>query len=102
MPGSHVNDQQVRIYMRLRIHHMQVTAAAKAGISVATARRIEHDPRQTRKCIDAARPLGRNHPVLGKMGSHGIGEHCTRSTARSPCRGEWLRSSAQHVNSSVH
>ena len=45
MPGSHVNDQQVRIYMRLRIDHMQVTAAAKAGISVATARRIEHDPR---------------------------------------------------------
>ena len=44
MPGSHVNDQQVRIYMRLRIDHMQVTAAAKAGISVATARRIEHDP----------------------------------------------------------
>ena len=31
--------------MRLRIDHMQVTAAAKAGISVATARRIEHDPR---------------------------------------------------------
>ena len=28
MPGSHVNDQQVRIYMRLRIDHMQVTAAA--------------------------------------------------------------------------
>jgi hypothetical protein len=31
--------------MRLRIDHMQVTAEAKAGFSVATARRIEHDPR---------------------------------------------------------
>ena len=45
MPGRHVNDQQVRIYMRLRIHHTQATAAAKTGLSVATARRIEHDPR---------------------------------------------------------
>ena len=60
MQVSHVNDQQVRIYMRLRVDHMQMTAAAigrcpiprrdvsgadRAGISVATARRIEHDPR---------------------------------------------------------
>jgi hypothetical protein len=31
--------------MRLRIDHTQMTAAAKAGLSVATARRIERDPR---------------------------------------------------------
>ena len=31
--------------MRLRIDHSQTTAAAKAGISIATARRLEHDPR---------------------------------------------------------
>ena len=31
--------------MRLRIDHSQATAAAKAGISIATARRLEHDPR---------------------------------------------------------
>ena len=45
MTGRHVNDQQVRLYMRLRTDHMQITAAAKSGFSVATARRIDRDPR---------------------------------------------------------
>jgi len=42
---GHINDQQVRTYMRLRTDHPQVTAAAKAGLSAATARRIDLDPR---------------------------------------------------------
>ena len=45
MPGGHINDQQVRTYMRLRTDHPQMTAAAKAGLSAATARRIDLDPR---------------------------------------------------------
>lgn len=45
MPGRHVNDQQVRLYMTARTTRPQATAAAMAGISVATGRRIEHDPR---------------------------------------------------------
>ena len=45
MPGRNINDQQVRTYMRLRTDHPQTTAAAKAGLSVATARRIDLDPR---------------------------------------------------------
>ena len=45
MPGRNINDQQVRTYMRLRTDHPQMTAAAKAGLSVATARRIDLDPR---------------------------------------------------------
>ena len=44
MPGRHVNDQQVRLYMTARITRPQATAAAMAGISVATGRRIERDP----------------------------------------------------------
>lgn len=44
MPGRHVNDQQARTYMRLRMDHTQATAAAEAGLSVATVRRIERDP----------------------------------------------------------
>lgn len=44
MPGKHINDQQVRLYMRLRADHSQVTAAAKSGLSIATGRRIEHTP----------------------------------------------------------
>ncbi|MBV9046879.1 MAG: IS21 family transposase [Solirubrobacterales bacterium] len=45
MPGRHVTDQQVRIYMEFRRQHTQLIAAAKAGISERTARRIERDPR---------------------------------------------------------
>lgn len=45
MPGRHINDQQVRLYMRLRADHPQITSAAKAGLSVSTGRRTENDPR---------------------------------------------------------
>lgn len=45
MPGRHVNDQQVRLYMTARSTRPQATAAAMAGISVATGRRLERDPR---------------------------------------------------------
>ena len=45
MPGKRITDQQTRRYMDLRSKHDQATAAAKAGISVASARRIEVDPR---------------------------------------------------------
>ena len=37
MPGRHINQQQVSLFMTLRITHTQQTAAAKAGISVASA-----------------------------------------------------------------
>ncbi len=45
MPGKRITDQQMRRYMDLRSKHDQATAAAKAAISVASARRIEGDPR---------------------------------------------------------
>jgi hypothetical protein len=38
-------DQQMRMYMKLRCHHPQRIAAAKAGFSERTGRRIEGDPR---------------------------------------------------------
>ena len=43
MSGNRITDQQVRLYMTKRKHHTQEIAAAKAGISVRTARRIEAD-----------------------------------------------------------
>lgn len=51
MPGRHVNDQQVRLYMKLRTTRPQLSVAAMTGISVATGRRIERDarPPSTRK-----------------------------------------------------
>lgn len=44
MPGKSVTDQQVRLYMTERLHHSQRIAAARAGFSERTARRIEADP----------------------------------------------------------
>ncbi|MGU7776404.1 IS21 family transposase [Burkholderia sp. MR1-5-21] len=43
MSGTRITDQQVRLYMSKRKLHTQEVAAAKSGISVRSARRIEHD-----------------------------------------------------------
>lgn len=45
MPGKPVTDQQVRVYMTDRLHQSQRVAAARAGFSERTARRIETNPR---------------------------------------------------------
>jgi hypothetical protein len=45
VPGKPVNDQQVRVSMQDRTRHTQRAAAARAGFSERTARRIEADPR---------------------------------------------------------
>ena len=43
MPGTRITDRQVHLYMSYRKHHTQELAAAKAGMSKRSARRIEHD-----------------------------------------------------------
>jgi hypothetical protein len=46
MPNPHISDRQVMRYMASRSqHHNQATAAAMAGISERSARRIDKDPR---------------------------------------------------------
>lgn len=45
MPGKPVTDQQVRAYMQDRQRHSQRVAAARAGFSERTGRRIDADPR---------------------------------------------------------
>ena len=45
LPGRHVNDHQMRLYMKFKQTDSTVVAAAKASISAATAWRIEADPR---------------------------------------------------------
>lgn len=60
MPGKRITDLQVTKYKELRGKHIQEAAAAKTGISVATARRIEslvslpsqRPPRHWRTCAD--------------------------------------------------
>jgi len=44
VPGDRINDKQVLRYMTLRRTHTQEAAAAKVGISIRSARRIEGAP----------------------------------------------------------
>ena len=59
MPGRHVTDHQMRLYMKLRQTDSTAVAAAKASISVATAYRIEKDPRLPSQ---KQAPRGRRRP----------------------------------------
>ncbi|MBO0757442.1 MAG: IS21 family transposase [Bradyrhizobiaceae bacterium] len=45
LPGLHITDHQMRLYMRFRRIDTPAAAAAKAGFSTATAYRIEAGPR---------------------------------------------------------
>lgn len=45
MPGCHVTDHQMRLYMKFRQTNSTAVAAAKASISLATAYRLEADAR---------------------------------------------------------
>ena len=45
MPGRHVTDHQMRLYMKYRQTDTTAVAAAKASISTATAYRIKKDTR---------------------------------------------------------
>lgn len=48
MPGKHITDQQVKKYMTEKNKHSQEIAAAKAGFSERTARRIDKGERQSK------------------------------------------------------
>jgi transposase InsO family protein len=59
MPGRHINDTQVRLFMKLRLKQSVAAAAVQAAISVASAYRIDADPRlPTQKQA----PRGRRRP----------------------------------------
>ncbi|WP_028218619.1 IS21 family transposase [Paraburkholderia oxyphila] len=45
MPGRHINDHQMRLYMKYRLKEGPTQAAARAGFSTATGYRIEQDRR---------------------------------------------------------
>jgi hypothetical protein len=45
LPGRHVTDHQMRLYMKFRQTDVPAVAASKASISAATAYRFEHDHR---------------------------------------------------------
>ena len=58
MPGKPVTDQQVRLYMQDRHRHSQRLAAARAGFSERTGRRIDADP-----CLPSQRQPQRGRTV---------------------------------------
>jgi hypothetical protein len=58
VPGKPVTDQQVRAYMQDRLRYSQGAAAARAGLSERTARRLEADP-----CLPSQRQAERGRTV---------------------------------------
>ena len=107
MPGDRITDRQVTRYMTLRRTHTQEAAAAKAGISVRSARRIEADPvlpsqkprrRWRSRSRSARRRLGeRGRAAPGRhtraAGHHGAAASCRTSIPAAstaccaPCSG---------------
>ena len=59
VPGRHVTDHQMRLFMKFRQTNSTAAAAAKASISLATAYRIEGDPRPPSQ---KAKPRQRRRP----------------------------------------
>jgi hypothetical protein len=59
LPGRHITDCQMRLYMKSRQSNVAAIAAAKAGFSTATAYRIEADPRLPSQ---KKKPRGRRRP----------------------------------------
>ena len=59
MPGLHITDHQMRLYMSFRQSHDTAVAAAKASFSTATGYRIENDPRLPSQ---KKAPRGRRRP----------------------------------------
>ncbi|WP_454693476.1 IS21 family transposase [Achromobacter aegrifaciens] len=65
MPGCHVTDHQMRLFMKLRQNHSIETASAKAGISRATGYRIANTSRLPSQ---EQVPRGRRRPdPLGQL-----------------------------------
>src|SRR5271166_2362536 len=59
LPGLHITDHQMRLYMSYRQTHDTAVAAAKASFSTATGYRIENDPRLPSQ---KKMPRGRRRP----------------------------------------
>jgi hypothetical protein len=59
VPGNHITDQQVRLYMDLRRTHTREAAAAKAALSATTGARLDADPQLPSQ---QQTPRGRRRP----------------------------------------
>ena len=59
MPGRHITDHQMELYMTYRKEDRPALASAKAGFSTSTGYRIESDPRRPSQ---KRKPRGRRRP----------------------------------------
>ena len=62
VPGTHITDQQARLYMHHRRTHTRQLAAARAGISASTGARLDADPRLPFR-LQASRSRRRPDPL---------------------------------------
>ncbi len=104
MPGRHVNDYQMRLYMKYRRKDGPSIAAARAGFSTATVYRLEQDlrlPSQKKEPRERRRPdllaalrlvptgyslSGRCRPRRERRARRG-GSACRRAMVRGTGRG---------------
>ncbi len=70
MPGLHVTDTQVRLYMSKRTQHTQAAAAAMAGISERTARQVDKDPRLPSQSKEKRSWRTREDPLIAVWPPH--------------------------------
>src|SRR5689334_18991740 len=79
LPGRHITDRQMRVYMSFRQAETPTVAAAKAGFSAATAYRIEQDRRlPSQKKAPRGDEIRRRRPELG-TGIRRTLERCIRT-----------------------
>ena len=65
LPGRHITDRQMRLYMTFRLTETPAVAAAKAGFATSTGYRFERDPRFPSQ---KKAPRGRRRPdPLGEV-----------------------------------
>ena len=88
LPGRHVTDRQMRLFMNLRRYHSPAIAGAKAGFSTAAAYRIEKDPRlpsqkkarRERRRADPFADVWDNEVVPMLKAAPGGNDRCLRPT----------------------
>ncbi len=87
MPGLHITDHQMRLYMICRQTHDAAAAAAKASFSTATGYRIENDPRlpSRKKVPRGRRAILRQRSVWLSYRTAGACCSCAPQTSSSGC-----------------
>jgi hypothetical protein len=83
LPGRHITDCQMRLYMSFRQTEPPVIAAVKAGFSAASAYCIEQDPRlPTQKKAPHAHRRRDTLAGLGQRGDAAAEEHSGSAAGR--------------------